>query len=64
MASRQVERQQEELDRLTSTLREREQELKEHRAILRAIETSRGWRMLNVLRKVRDFVRPRARQGH
>jgi hypothetical protein len=52
------------LSGLNSALAVREQELKQNQAVLSAIEMSRGWRMLNVLRKVRDFVRPRARQNH
>jgi FkbM family methyltransferase len=61
LVSRQIEQQQSDLDWLNDALRDREQTVTRLEAILHSIENSRGWRLLNVLKKVRDFVRQRTR---
>jgi predicted O-methyltransferase YrrM len=54
------------LDRLNTELRQREEELKHLRgveAVLRAVEESKSWRLLRALRNVRNFMLFRPREG-
>jgi len=61
----------EDIDWLNDTARTHEQELTRLReekqrleAVLRAVENSRGWRLLNSLRKLRDSVQFGSRRSH